>query len=292
MRPVYLFLFHVIVVPFVFSSEILTEGAERGKWSMDLEASTNLARKNQLSLFLDFTGSDWCGWCKIMKRKIFITKEWQKFAYANLALVTIDFPQNQRTVPEKFWARNQNLQMKYGVMGYPTYVILDPDGRKELGRLGAGRNQDVDQFIDGVREVLKQSKASVNKLIEKLSLELVEEYKGLLKIQEETQGNLENWLKSRPEQTPENLDHFLNFHSKLTNLSIKIQKIEAGAISKGLSPEQEKKYMAYVAKLNTIRKELNDWLCSRPESTAQNKSKQAQLENQINELSKKINGYR
>ena len=42
-----------------------TEGAELGKWTMDAPAAQALAKEKGKPLFVNFTGSDWCGWCKL-----------------------------------------------------------------------------------------------------------------------------------------------------------------------------------------------------------------------------------
>jgi len=41
-----------------------TEGAKVGRWTMDLDAAKKLATDKQLPILLNFTGSDWCYWCK------------------------------------------------------------------------------------------------------------------------------------------------------------------------------------------------------------------------------------
>ena len=95
----------------------------------------------ELPLLLNFTGSDWCGWCKIMDKNVFAGEEWKKYAADNVVLVTLDFPNDKSIVPEKYVERNKNLQAKFGVGGYPTYVILDSDGETKLGQLGAGKEK-------------------------------------------------------------------------------------------------------------------------------------------------------
>ena len=59
---------------------------------------------------LNFTGSDWCGWCKLMDKEVFAKDEWKTFAAENVVLVTLDFPKDKSIVPEKYVARNKELQ--------------------------------------------------------------------------------------------------------------------------------------------------------------------------------------
>ena len=121
-------------------------GAELGAWTQDYAAATNAAATSGKPVFLDFTGSDWCGWCMLMENKVFCTQEWQDWAATNIYLVTLDFPRDKSKVPEDFQTRNRELSKQYGVHGYPTYIVLDSKGEK-LGQLGADRNATPAKFI-------------------------------------------------------------------------------------------------------------------------------------------------
>ena len=125
---------------------VAVDGAELGVWTQDYAAATNAAAASGKPVFLDFTGSDWCGWCMLMEDKVFSTDTWKGWAATNLYLVTLDFPHDKSIVPEKYKARNDELKKEHGVHGYPTYVVLDSQGRR-LGRLGASRNATPGKFI-------------------------------------------------------------------------------------------------------------------------------------------------
>ena len=92
-------------------------------------------------LLLDFTGSDWCIWCKKLEAEVFTKPEFQKYAADHLVLMTVDFP---RAKPLTAAVRKQNEELaeKYGIEGFPTVVVLNGDG-KQVGELGyeAGRRQ-------------------------------------------------------------------------------------------------------------------------------------------------------
>jgi protein disulfide-isomerase len=126
------------VVPFT--------GAELGVWTQDYVAATNAAATDGKPVLLDFTGSDWCGWCMLMENKVFCTQEWEDWAASNIYLVTLDFPRDESKVPEDYQKRNRELSKQYGVRGYPTYIVLDSKGQK-LGQLGADRNAKPGKFI-------------------------------------------------------------------------------------------------------------------------------------------------
>ena len=115
------------------ADKVELEGAKVGVWTMDYDAAVKLAGEKKLPLMLNFTGSDWCGWCKLMDKGVFAQDEWKKFAAKNVLLVTLDFPKDKNIVPEKYVSRNKELQKQFGVRGFPTYVVLDSDGKSKLG---------------------------------------------------------------------------------------------------------------------------------------------------------------
>jgi len=106
--------------------------AGSGVWKTDLPAAKTEARKDNKLILMDFTGSDWCGWCIKMKKESLDQKEFLDYAAKSLVLVEVDFP-NKKAQSAELKKANKELQDKYGVQGFPTYVVIDAEG-KELGR--------------------------------------------------------------------------------------------------------------------------------------------------------------
>jgi len=105
-----------------------------GGWLEDFEAARAIAASLRRPMLLDFTGSDWCTWCKRLDAEVFGTDEFQKFAAQNLVLVKLDFPR-QKQLSAELKRQNDALAAKFGVRGYPTVIVLSPDGAKR-GQLG------------------------------------------------------------------------------------------------------------------------------------------------------------
>ena len=78
-------------------------------------------------VLMDFTGSDWCGWCIKMDKEIFSTPEFQKYAQANLVLVELDFPHKKQLPPA---TKQQNDALAKTVRG----GRLPDDGRARFER--------------------------------------------------------------------------------------------------------------------------------------------------------------
>ena len=97
------------------------------------EAQQEAKSQNKL-LLMDFTGSDWCGWCIMLEKEVFSKPEFKEYASRNLVLFEADFPR-RKELPAETMEQNQRLAMKYQIQGFPTIVVLDGNG-KELAQLG------------------------------------------------------------------------------------------------------------------------------------------------------------
>ena len=107
---------------------------EDPQWLHNYGKAMKLAKKTGKPILADFTGSDWCGYCKKLDRTVFSTGEFKKWAAENVILLEVDFPRRKRQSPGTM-NQNRRLAIKYGVSGYPTLIFLDHKG-KEFGRMG------------------------------------------------------------------------------------------------------------------------------------------------------------
>ncbi|MBQ8498574.1 disulfide reductase DsbH [Chlamydia sp.] len=103
------------------------------RW-LPYQEALHKASKEGKFVALFFTGSDWCIWCMRMQEQILRTDAFSTFANQHLYMVEIDFPHNNEQTPEQK-ALNQQLKTQYQVEGFPTLVLLDPQG-KEISKLG------------------------------------------------------------------------------------------------------------------------------------------------------------
>ena len=126
------------------------DGAEPGEWTHDWDAATAAAKKDGKPVFVNFTGSDWCPWCKVLERQVFSQAAWGEWAGNNVYLVRVDFPNDKERVPEKYRDRNRELARRYKVGGYPTCHLLDPATLESLGTFGASRDVTAAGFVEKV----------------------------------------------------------------------------------------------------------------------------------------------
>lgn len=256
---VFMLLIFIAVIN-INSEEVMRDGFKPGVSTMDFDAAMDYAKKNGLAIFIDFTGSDWCGWCKLMQGNVFTKKEWPEFAKENIALVTIDFPNDGSIVPQKYKNRNGELSKKYGVSGYPTYVILDSDGETELGRLGAGREKTVSSFINEVNDIISMSIGKIEKFSLKLKADEQKKYKEEVDKIKSLRAYISEWKKS-------------NAESKLNESLDLIRKYKIEYMLTIMSKTDKDSYFKISDDLQKEEQILADWLDTEPENTEENQEK-------------------
>jgi protein disulfide-isomerase len=99
-------------------------------WQTDYPRALEMAKSQNKRVLLDFTGSDWCGPCIELRKRVFSQSEFSAYAEKNLVLVEIDYPQRKKQSPE-LKQQNEKLSTQYGIdeKGFPTVVLLDPAGK-------------------------------------------------------------------------------------------------------------------------------------------------------------------
>ena len=129
-------LFAVVILLLGISSAFSQEAG----WTDDYTKASAQAKTENKAILLDFTGSDWCGWCMKMKKETLDTPQFTAYAQRNLVLVTVDFPHKTPLTPA-VKQQNEKLNAKYHAQGFPTYVLIDKFGRelwRQTGYLAGG----------------------------------------------------------------------------------------------------------------------------------------------------------
>jgi thioredoxin-related protein len=98
-------------------------------WETDFEAASAKAKAEGKHILLDFSGSDWCGWCIRLDKEVFSQKAFKEYADKNLILVLADFPSDKSKQSDEVKKQNEKLAEKFGVRGFPTVYILDSTGK-------------------------------------------------------------------------------------------------------------------------------------------------------------------
>lgn len=128
---------------------------EPGGWQTDFEIASATAKAEGKHLLIDFSGSDWCGWCIKLEKEVFSKNAFKNYAKDHLVLVLADFPRNKSNQSEKLQKQNQALSEKYNVGGFPTVFILSPDGNliAKTGYQAGG----PEAYVDYIKNVISKA---------------------------------------------------------------------------------------------------------------------------------------
>ncbi len=108
--------------------------AAEANWLTNYDEAVKQAASENKPIVMDFTGSDWCGWCIKLDKEVFSQPEFVKYAKENLVLLKLDFPRKKK-LPAAEKEQNNKLAAQYRIQGYPTIIVLDSNA-KQIGRLG------------------------------------------------------------------------------------------------------------------------------------------------------------
>ena len=158
----------------------------------DLDAALRRAAENGRKVVAVFSGSDWCGWCKELDKKILSKDAFLKVATNTYELVYIDNPMDTKVLSETGRKNNRRITEKYGVKGFPTVLVLDakgaevatvsgydgesgPEGYLKMLESEIRDAPDVKKYIKPIEDVLNRhdaqmeedSKAAMRKVQEK-----------------------------------------------------------------------------------------------------------------------------
>lgn len=136
--------------------------SDKEGWLVDLDEAYARSVKENKPILANFTGSDWCGWCKRLDADVFTKQEFKDWAKQNVILLELDFPRRKQ-IPQKNQQQNYAMQQALQVTGYPTIWLLnmskDPaTGKYNIDPKGkTGYTQTPQQFITTVQGFIRQS---------------------------------------------------------------------------------------------------------------------------------------
>ena len=104
-----------------------------GNWLTDLPQAQAQAKAENKIVLLDFTGSDWCGWCIKFKKEVLDTQAFQDYAAKNVVLVEVDFP-NKKDQTADLKKANAALKESIKSADFRPWLCWTRTARKSAGR--------------------------------------------------------------------------------------------------------------------------------------------------------------
>ncbi len=101
------------------------------KWHLNLQEAKMIAQKEHRHILLNFSGSDWCGPCILLRKEVLDDPAFTAFADTALVLVNADFPRMKKNqLAKEQQQQNDQLADKYNNLGkFPLTVLLDAEGK-------------------------------------------------------------------------------------------------------------------------------------------------------------------
>lgn len=134
-------------------------------WLVLVDEAYAESKKTGKPIMANFTGSDWCGWCKKLSAAVFQKDEFKNWAEENVVLLELDFPRRTK-LPQELQQQNAGLQQAFKVRGFPTIWVFDLDKDADTGKyaikaLGkTGYTPTVEQFTTGVDQMIAKADAA------------------------------------------------------------------------------------------------------------------------------------
>ena len=121
-------------------------------WLTDFNEAKVKALEEQKPILIDFTGSDWCGWCVKLEEEVFSQKDFIEYASDSLILVEIDFPK-KKIQSEELKIQNKALAEKYSIRGFPTVLLLSTEAEliEKTGYLSGGAKA----YVNHIQSILE-----------------------------------------------------------------------------------------------------------------------------------------
>lgn len=129
------------------------------QWETSFENAKKTAKEKHELILLNFSGSDWCGPCIMLRKEYLESDTFSKFANDNLVLVNADFPRKKKNIgtPEQT-KRNEALAEIYNKEGvFPLTLILNSDG-KVLKSWQGKPSVSVEKWVEEIQAVCKANK--------------------------------------------------------------------------------------------------------------------------------------
>lgn len=156
-------------------------------WETDWSKALEKAGKSGQPVLVDFTGSDWCPGCIYLRKNIFDTDAFAKYAEDNnFMLVELDFPRTEGKMPPEQLKFHEELMRRYGISVFPSVLLMEGNGAPYAKIVGPSRT--VEEYLKKLaaagetRLKLKEAVAAARALEGKEKLEKLEKLVQAIKL--------------------------------------------------------------------------------------------------------------
>ena len=129
------------------------------QWEPSFENAKKVAKEKNELILLNFSGSDWCGPCIVLRKEYLESDMFTNYAKDHLVLVNADFPRKKKNLGDSDQIkRNENLAEIYNKNGmFPLTLLLNSDG-KVLKTWQGKPDASVEKWVQEVEAVCDANK--------------------------------------------------------------------------------------------------------------------------------------
>lgn len=140
---VYAFIVCLFITQVDYAQDVSNLGEEYTKnnefklnWIPTYKEALKKSKKEKKPVLIYFTGSDWCGPCKLLDKNLFHTEKFRTLADKYLILLEVDIPRRVDLLSPDKMKENRILQKKYSVNSFPTLMVVNHRGKKIAEKKG------------------------------------------------------------------------------------------------------------------------------------------------------------
>jgi len=137
---------------------VATEKASDVPWQTDFAQAKAEAVQAHSYLLLDFTGSDWCHFCIKLDQEVLSKPEFNAYVANKFVCVKLDYLR-KHPQSDQLKKQTQDLAHTFAVRGYPTLILLAPNGDlvgSQVGYRGDGPQKFIEKLQSLVTEYERQ----------------------------------------------------------------------------------------------------------------------------------------
>ncbi len=111
-------------------SSVLSAQSTHDLWVKDYNTAYEKSKEENKPMLIFFTGSDWCGPCKLLVKSLFENSKFNEMVKEDLVLYEADFPKDRSLLTESQIINNNALAKKYNQRNaFPNITILSSEGK-------------------------------------------------------------------------------------------------------------------------------------------------------------------
>jgi len=137
------------------------------KWETNPSRALSKAKGLDRPVLLLFTALDWSPNARKLGDEVFASQSFNDFAHENLVLTYLDYPRDKLKTPDSM----RRAKEKFSVTGYPTLLLLNPDGSEMFRKTGYLAGKSRDYFKEIREEVLLARGLPVTPLVDPVPAE-------------------------------------------------------------------------------------------------------------------------